>query len=207
MKKIISKEMPLDEFYDELFGLDISFTGPQGLRSIAKIPVAVRQPVRRYAVHLSDYFDAEMIHTLDRRLKRIGEKRDFVFGGSFGGMSLVVDIELEEEKKEVAGFRVALMIMASAIDIRDNTAETDLLADISVVMHEEEVTGAFDEAVDGVKKLVGDRAYPKAVYDFLRLFLDRIAEEPGISYDNMIVAQDRETGEKISVFPGITKKE
>ncbi len=96
--------------------------------------------------------------------------------------------------------------LSNFIDIRDNTAATGLLADVSLLIHKEEVNGTFDETVEGVKKIIGDRAYPEAAHDYLSLVLDSMAEESDIGYGSLIVAEDRKSGEKLPVFSGITRK-
>ena len=210
MKEI--KTFAIEEFFDEMFGENIIFSEtPVRLEKVALPPEMFKNstaPVRRYAVALDDFLPPEAIRRFDRRLKRIGEKRDFDFTGTIGNSNLVVDIMPKTKGNTVIGFQLTEMIISKAIGIAGISSVTPLLFALSAIMFTKDIEDKeMGKTVDMVLDTIDRELNPAALEDMIQDVLGAIADETDIVYSELVVATDSETGEEITAFPGITKRQ
>lgn len=91
-KTVMSK----DEVFDYFFGTGVVINKKIHMEKISTPDLPL---LRRFAILLKKILFPEEIAFLDKRLRKIGGKRDFDFTGSFGDMLFVIDINAVQRKK------------------------------------------------------------------------------------------------------------
>lgn len=204
MSEIVTTNYIVDDIFDVFLADKIEIKGETGV--LQKITTPDFPFLRRYCALVKDFFSPEQINLLDKRLRRIAEKREFSFTGTLADMIICVDINAKVHKSHLVGFKFNVYTTNSIIKSDIEAYSTEELRWASFYIVEKETEGSLQDAVRSIWNWLEVTADPDILFEFFKEIVKTIADNTEITYEYFVAGTDEQNNTPITVIPGIEKR-